>query len=86
MADWAKAEKPAAGRSILVGDLDIAPLEHDVWSHKALLRVVSHTPNEVEKLKRAQAAGLGSTRCARSCPTTEALDLVELSLARFVEG
>ena len=57
MADWAKDDKPAAGRAILVGDLNIAPLEHDVWSHKALRKVVSHTPVEVEKLKRAQAAG-----------------------------
>jgi exodeoxyribonuclease-3 len=31
---------------ILVGDLNIAPLETDVWSHKALLKVVSHTPIE----------------------------------------
>ncbi len=36
-------------RTILVGDLNIAPLEHDVWNHKALLNVVSHTPIEVEK-------------------------------------
>ena len=50
-------EKPAARRAILVGDLNIAPLEHDVWSHKALLSVVSHTPIEVDKLSRAQAAG-----------------------------
>jgi exodeoxyribonuclease-3 len=57
MAEWATADKAAAGRAILVGDLNIAPLEHDVWSHKALLRVVSHTPLEVEKLSRAQAAG-----------------------------
>jgi len=57
MADWAAADEAAAGRAILVGDLNIAPLEHDVWSHKALLNVVSHTPIEVEKLKRAQAAG-----------------------------
>ncbi len=57
MADWAAADKAAVGRAILVGDLNIAPLEHDVWSHKALLKVVSHTPVEVEKLKRAQAAG-----------------------------
>jgi exodeoxyribonuclease III len=57
MADWAEQERPAAGRSILVGDLNIAPLEHDVWSHKALLNVVSHTPVEVEKLNRAQSAG-----------------------------
>lgn len=35
---------------ILLGDLNIAPYEHDVWSHKQLLDVVSHTPIEVEKL------------------------------------
>ena len=35
---------------ILVGDLNIAPLEHDVWSHKQLLNVVSHTPIETETL------------------------------------
>jgi exodeoxyribonuclease-3 len=57
MSDWARQEKPGARRSILVGDLNIAPLEHDVWSHKSLLGVVSHTPIEVDKLKRAQAAG-----------------------------
>ena len=31
---------------ILVGDLNVAPLENDVWSHKQLLDVVSHTPVE----------------------------------------
>lgn len=36
--------------SILVGDLNIAPLECDVWSHKQLLDVVSHTPIETETL------------------------------------
>ncbi len=35
---------------ILVGDLNIAPLENDVWSHKQLLNVVSHTPEETEIL------------------------------------
>lgn len=44
-------------RSILVGDLNIAPREDDVWSHKQLLKVVSHTPIEVEKLTAAQKAG-----------------------------
>lgn len=39
-------------KSIVVGDFNIAPLEHDVWSHKQLLDVVSHTPIEVEKLNR----------------------------------
>lgn len=36
--------------ALLVGDLNVAPLETDVWSHKQLLDVVSHTPIEVEKL------------------------------------
>jgi exodeoxyribonuclease-3 len=44
-------------RSILLGDLNVAPLEHDVWSHKQLLDVVSHTPIECEKLAAAQKAG-----------------------------
>ena len=35
---------------ILVGDLNVAPLENDVWSHKQLLNVVSHTPTETEIL------------------------------------
>ncbi|MCC6779034.1 MAG: exodeoxyribonuclease III [Hyphomicrobiales bacterium] len=44
-------------RAILLGDLNVAPLEHDVWSHKQMLRVVSHTPVECEKLLAAQTAG-----------------------------
>jgi exodeoxyribonuclease-3 len=39
---------------IIVGDFNIAPLEHDVWSHKQLLKIVSHTPIEVEKLTNLQ--------------------------------
>lgn len=42
--------------TILTGDFNIAPLECDVWNHKALLDVVSHTPVEVETLARLQAA------------------------------
>jgi exodeoxyribonuclease-3 len=41
---------------ILVGDLNVAPLEHDVWSHKQLLDVVSHTPVETELLTQAMHA------------------------------
>jgi len=47
----------AAERQVLVGDLNIAPHENDVWSHKQLLKVVSHTPIEVEKLAKLLAAG-----------------------------
>ncbi len=38
--------------TILVGDLNIAPYENDVWSHKQLLNVVSHTPIETELLNK----------------------------------
>ena len=41
---------------ILVGDLNVAPLENDVWSHKQLLGIVSHTPVETKLLGEAQAA------------------------------
>jgi exodeoxyribonuclease-3 len=44
-------------RTVLVGDLNIAPLEHDVWSHKQLLDVVSHTPVEVAHLLAWQQTG-----------------------------
>src|SRR5207237_9311283 len=44
-------------RAILVGDLNVAPLEHDVWSHRRLLDVVSHTPIECDKLNAVQQAG-----------------------------
>ena len=43
-------------RRLLVGDLNIAPLEEDVWNHKALLDVVSHTPEETERLNLVQAS------------------------------
>jgi exodeoxyribonuclease-3 len=53
MTRWSAAlDCPA----ILVGDLNIAPLPCDVWSHKALLKVVSHTPVEVAALDRLQAS------------------------------
>lgn len=39
---------------IILGDMNIAPLEHDVWSHKQLLKIVSHTPIEVEKMTNLQ--------------------------------
>jgi len=44
------------GPQILVGDLNIAPLENDVWSHRQLLDVVSHTPVEVAALERFRQA------------------------------
>jgi exodeoxyribonuclease III len=73
LEQWTRMAKIASRRAILVGDLNIAPLEHDVWSHKALLKVVSHTPIEVEKLTRAQAAGNWVDALRKFVPETEKL-------------
>jgi len=55
MRNWFKAKKPK--KSILVGDLNIAPLPHDVWDHKKMLNIVSHTQIEIEHLNDVMAAG-----------------------------
>jgi exodeoxyribonuclease-3 len=57
MRDHSDLRPAPAQRAILVGDLNVAPLEHDVWSHKQMVKVVSHTPVECEKLNAARAAG-----------------------------
>ena len=56
MAKHFRTAKRKGTPSILVGDLNVAPLEHDVWSHKQMLKVVSHTPVEVEKFGKLQAS------------------------------
>ncbi len=53
MIEWSAT---LAQPTILTGDFNVAPLESDVWSHKQLLDVVSHTPIEVDTLARLQAA------------------------------
>ena len=55
MRDVFHADRPT--KSIMVGDFNIAPREDDVWSHKQLLKVVSHTPIEVDHLLTARDAG-----------------------------
>jgi exodeoxyribonuclease-3 len=54
---WFAAERSAGRPMIAVGDLNIAPLESDVWSHKQLQNVVSHTAVEIERLAGFQSAG-----------------------------
>lgn len=51
-ARWFARRYEKTDALIALGDLNIAPLENDVWSHRQLLDVVSHTPVEVEKLGR----------------------------------
>jgi exodeoxyribonuclease-3 len=53
MTRWSEALREP---TIIVGDFNVAPLECDVWGHKELLNVVSHTPIEVETLGALQAS------------------------------
>jgi exodeoxyribonuclease III len=56
MTNWLGDIATPRAKRVLVGDLNIAPLESDVWSHKQLVDVVSHTPVEIDALDRVQAA------------------------------
>ncbi len=58
LSAWTQTSaRPPGHEAILVGDLNIAPLTEDVWSHKDLLKVVSHTPVETEALLAIQQRG-----------------------------
>ncbi len=54
MIQWSQK---AFGARAVVGDFNIAPLAADVWSHRQLVRVVCHTPGEVDALERVRRSG-----------------------------
>ena len=39
-----------------MGDLNVAPGEFDVWNHKYMSKIVSHTPAEVEAFRKLEAS------------------------------
>jgi len=73
MAAWFKKPTAKKRSAILVGDLNVAPLASDVWSHRQLLKVVSHTPAEVERLAQLQANGDWVDAVRQIVPETEPL-------------
>jgi len=57
LARWTRSwPDRSSARRVLVGDLNVAPLDTDVWSHQKLLKVVTHTPIEVDLLGKIQRA------------------------------
>ncbi len=52
LTKWFKKNRSDKDALMVVGDLNIAPLEHDVWDHKQMVKVVSHTPVEVDKFTK----------------------------------
>ena len=73
LTGWFRQERDPARRALLLGDLNVAPLATDVWNHRLLLKVVSHTPVEVDKLDGAQAAGAWVDAVRRFIPPEERL-------------
>ncbi len=67
----AEAEAADGVSCILVGDLNVAPLETDVWSHKQLLKVVSHTPVETAGLLEVLEKGAWVDLIRRHIPPEE---------------
>lgn len=73
MADWAKSSDLRARKAVLLGDLNVAPLETDVWNHKRLLRSVGHTAVESEHMARLLDAAALIDAARHFVPETEHL-------------
>lgn len=70
---WFKKNRLPTDKLVLLGDLNIAPLENDVWSHKQLLNEISHTPIELEKMSALYQSLNWHDAIRRFTPDTEKL-------------
>jgi exodeoxyribonuclease III len=66
-------EWPKDKALIVCGDFNIAPGEHDVWSHKQMLKVVSHTQVELEMFEKLMKSGELADPFRETTPATEKL-------------
>ncbi|WP_419903217.1 exodeoxyribonuclease III [Kiloniella sp.] len=57
MTDWVSDSAIKNKNIVLVGDLNVAPLENDVWNHKKIQKSVGHTPLECELMAKLKVAG-----------------------------
>lgn len=54
MNSWFLENRKPDNKMIILGDFNIAPHENDVWSHKQLVNVISHTEPEITRLIKLQ--------------------------------
>ena len=73
MASWCRRNKAKERPIVLVGDLNVAPLDCDVWNHKRLLRSVGHTPVESDHMARLLKAGAFRDAARHFAPPPEPL-------------
>lgn len=67
------AQRDPKARTVFAGDFNIAPSENDVWNHRHMLKVVSHTPIELETMARLKAAGQFTDLVRTAVPESEKL-------------
>jgi exodeoxyribonuclease-3 len=70
-ADMAKRDPKTP--LVLTGDLNVAPGEYDVWSHKQMSKIVSHTPIELEAMAALKAAGQFTDLVREAVPNPQKL-------------
>ncbi len=73
VTEWFKVNRSPDDKIILLGDLNIAPLENDVWSHKQLLNEISHTEIEIEKMAKLYESLNWQDAIRKFTPETEKL-------------
>ncbi len=56
LTEWFLGTRGRRDPAVLVGDLNVAPLPTDVYDHKRLSRVITHTPTEVAHLDRLRTS------------------------------
>lgn len=56
MTKWFKKNRTKNDKIVILGDFNIAPFEHDVWSHKQLKNVISHTEPEITRILDLQGS------------------------------
>jgi exodeoxyribonuclease-3 len=71
MRGWSVGQAREGKPLVVTGDLNIAPYESDVWSHKQLLDVVSHTPIETETLEDIRLRGAWTDAIRHLIPEPE---------------
>ena len=71
MRGWSGDQAGSGKPIVITGDLNIAPYENDVWSHKQLLGVVSHTPIETQALEEIRLKGKWTDAVRHRIPEPE---------------
>lgn len=69
----AMAKRDPKAPLVLTGDLNVAPGEFDVWNHRHMSKIVSHTPIEIAAMEGLRTAGQFTDLVREAIPDPEKL-------------